>query len=453
MSERKRYPSDLTDERWALIEPVITAWKAAHRSVSGHQGGYEMREIVNAILYQCRTGCQWEYLPHDLPPRSAAYYYFARWRDDGTDQAIHDLLRWHAREKKGRKADPSLVVLDTQSVHAAASVPADTTGRDAGKKVPGRKRCLAVDVLGLVIAVVVLAASAHENTAGIALLDRVAANTATVSTALVDQGFKNSVVAHGATVGIDVQVVERNPADKGFVPQPKRWVVEQTFGILSFHRRLVRDYEHRLVQLGIARVLGDDRRDGPAADRHVRAIMAARVTTARTRAGTCWTRSTPASRPWPARPAQAQARIDELTARLRELNEAISDLQVTRKTLISLAGHDDGQPAAEPAGPPPVLPDHPAYQQILDRLRRPPPPPPGPRPVPGPGPADRAQEHREHPLQAQAPGQPRHPHRDRTRLVRPATPITRPAGLRPGHLTQPRRRKGHQPAKRPLSRL
>jgi transposase len=245
VSERKRYPSDLTDERWALIDPVITAWKAAHRSVSGHQGGYEMREIVNAILYQSRTGCQWDYLPHDLPPRSAAYYYFARWRDDGTDQAIHDLLRWHAREKKGRKADPSLVVLDTQSVHAAASVPADTTGKDAGKKVPGRKRCLAVDVLGLVVAVVVLAASAHENTAGIALLDRVA-RTGTVSKALVDQGFKSSVAAHGATMGIDVQVVERNPADRGFVPQPKRWVVEQTFGILSFHRRLVRDYEHRL---------------------------------------------------------------------------------------------------------------------------------------------------------------------------------------------------------------
>ncbi len=185
------------------------------------------------------------YPTHDLPPRSATYYYFARWRDDGTDQAIHDLLRWHAREKKGRKADPSLVVLDTQSVHCAASVPAATTGRDAGKKVPGRKRGLAVDVLGLVIAVVVLAASAHENTAGTALLDQVAESTPTVTTALAGQGFKNSVVAHGATRGIDVQVVERNPADKGFIPQAKRWVVEQTFGILSFHRRLVRDYEHK----------------------------------------------------------------------------------------------------------------------------------------------------------------------------------------------------------------
>ncbi len=246
MSERKRYPSDLTDERWALIEPVIAAWKAAHRSVSGHQGGYEMREIVNAILCQGRTGCQRDYLPHDLPPRSAACCYFARWRDDGTDQAIHDLLRWHAREKKGRRADPGLVVPDTQSVHAAASVPAGTTGMDAGKKVPGRKRCLAVDVLGLVVAVVVLAAPAHENAAGIALLDRVAAHTATVSKALAGQGFKNPVVAHGAAMGIDVQAVGRNPAGRGFVPQPERWVAEQTPGILSFHRRLVRDCEHRL---------------------------------------------------------------------------------------------------------------------------------------------------------------------------------------------------------------
>jgi transposase len=169
MSERKPYPSDLSDERWALIEPVITAWKAAHPSVSGHQGSYAMREIINTIFYQGRTGCQWDYLPHDLPPRSAVSCYFARWRDDGTDQAIHDLLRWQAREQRGRLADPSLVVPATQSVHAAAGVPASTTGNDAGKRVHGRKRGLAVDVLGLVVAVAVLAASAHENTAGIAL--------------------------------------------------------------------------------------------------------------------------------------------------------------------------------------------------------------------------------------------------------------------------------------------
>lgn len=206
-----------------------------------------MREIINTILYQNRTGCQWKYLPHDLPPKSAAYYYFAAWRDDGTDQTVHDLLRWQLRESRKRLADPSLVVLDTQSIHAAVGVPADTTGKDAAKRVPGRKRCLAVDVLGLVVEAVALPASAHDNDAGIALLNGVAAQTDTVKKALVDQGFRKSVVDHGATLGIDVEIVERNPADKGFVPQAKRWIVEQTNGILMFYRRLVRDYEHRLA--------------------------------------------------------------------------------------------------------------------------------------------------------------------------------------------------------------
>ncbi|MEC4021088.1 transposase, partial [Streptomyces sp. H27-D2] len=160
---------------------------------------------------------------------------------------VHDLLRWQLRESRKRLADPSLVVLDTQSIHAAVGVPADTTGKDASKKAPGRKRCLALDVLGLVVEVVVLPASAHDNAAGIALLNGVAAQAGTVRKALVDQGFKKSVVDHGRTLGIDVEIVERNPAEKGFVPQAKRWIVEQTNGILMFYRRLVRDYEHRLA--------------------------------------------------------------------------------------------------------------------------------------------------------------------------------------------------------------
>ncbi|WWM30848.1 transposase [Streptomyces acidiscabies] len=102
MSDRKPCKSDLSDERWALIEPVITAWKTKHPSVSGHQGNYEMREIVNALLYQSRTGCQWDYLPHDLPLPGAVKYYFYKWHDDGTDEVIHDLLRRQVRESRGR---------------------------------------------------------------------------------------------------------------------------------------------------------------------------------------------------------------------------------------------------------------------------------------------------------------------------------------------------------------
>jgi transposase len=245
VAERQPYPSDLPDEAWELIRPVITAWKTRHPSVSGHAGQYEIREIVNAILYQARTGCQWRYLPHDLPPKSAVYYYFARWRDDGTAETIHDLLRWQAREMRKRREDPTAVVLDSQTVRASVNAPKETTGLDPGKKSPGRKRGIATDVLGLIIAVVVVAASVHDNAIGIALLDKVAAAAPTVTKGWVDAGFKQAVVEHGARLGIDVEIVQREPGARGFTPEPKRWVVEQTFGTLLLHRRLVRDYETR----------------------------------------------------------------------------------------------------------------------------------------------------------------------------------------------------------------
>ncbi|HEU5427782.1 MAG TPA: IS5 family transposase [Actinocrinis sp.] len=242
MSERRGYYTDTTDEQWALVGPVITAWKAQHPSVSGHGGRYEMRAIVDAIFYQNRSGCQWSLLPREFPPASAVKYYFYRWRDEGLDQVIHDLLRAQVREKAGRTEDPSAVVLDTQSLHAAVNVPATATGKDANKKVPGIKRGLAVDVIGLVIAVVVMAASAQDNAVGTRLLDKVA-TVGTIAKAWVDQGFKTTVVEHGAEHGIDVEVVKRNPDDVGFVPQAKRWVVEQTNGTLMLDRRLVRCYE------------------------------------------------------------------------------------------------------------------------------------------------------------------------------------------------------------------
>lgn len=237
------YKSDVSDAQWALIGPVIMAWKVQHPSPTGHSGSYDYREIVNGIFYQNRTGCQWDYLPHDLPPPGAVKYYFYLWRDDGLDESIHDLLRAQVRERAGRAEDPSLVVADTQSLHAANNVPAATTGKDANKKVPGRKRGLAVDVIGLIIAVVVASAGLHDNVFGTRLLDKVAAKTPTVTTALVDQGFKSSVVEHGAGLGITVEIVQRNPDQTGFVPQPIRWRVEQTNGTLLLQRRLVREYE------------------------------------------------------------------------------------------------------------------------------------------------------------------------------------------------------------------
>lgn len=106
-----------------MIEPFLRVWKDKRVSPSGYDGRYDLREIVNALFYQNRTRCQWHLLPHDLPPWSAVYYYFGLWRADGTDQAIHHLLRGQAREKAGRAEDPSAVVLDTQSIRAGEPRP------------------------------------------------------------------------------------------------------------------------------------------------------------------------------------------------------------------------------------------------------------------------------------------------------------------------------------------
>ncbi len=202
---------------------MITAWKEERvaRSATGDPGACDLREVVNAIFYQNRTGCQWRYLPHDLPAWSAVFYYFTLWRQDGLDQRIQELMRCLVRERARRLEDPSLVIIDTQSVRAAAGVLKTTTGLDAHKKVSGRKGGLAVDVMGLFIGVVVLVVSAHDNTAGTALLDQAADRCGNrLEKALVDQG-------------------------KGFVPQPKRWIVEQVNGTLMLHRRLAREYDHR----------------------------------------------------------------------------------------------------------------------------------------------------------------------------------------------------------------
>ncbi len=132
------------------------------------------------------AGCPWSLLSNDLPPPWTVKYFFYRWRDDGLDQMICDLSRCRMRERAGRAEGPSLVVLDARSVHAADNVPAATTGKDAAKRVPGRKNGIAVDIIGLIIAVVLVAASVHDNQVGTALSSKAAASTGGVRTALVD---------------------------------------------------------------------------------------------------------------------------------------------------------------------------------------------------------------------------------------------------------------------------
>jgi transposase len=226
-----------------LIEPVLTRWRADRRGLAINQPVHDLREIVNAIFYVTRTGIAWEYLPHDFPPAKTVYDYYAKWEKDGTTELIHNRLRNQLREALGRDPAPTAAVIDAQSVKTSCNVRESEQGIDAAKKIKGRKRHIVTDALGLLLAVVVTAASVSDTAAGKDLIDVVAAEHPRVSKVWVDGGYQTGVWRRGAQYGIDVEVVTRGPSEKGFRVLPRRWVVERTFGWLMQHRRLARDYE------------------------------------------------------------------------------------------------------------------------------------------------------------------------------------------------------------------
>ncbi len=209
MTERAAYPSDLSDARWTLIAPRLTAWRQARTDagVGGRTAGHDLREIFNAILYVNRTGIAWRYLPHDFPPWQTVYGYFTAWTAEGLFAQLNYDLTGLARTKAGRRAEPSAGVIDTQSVKTSTNAPRATQGVDAGKKIVGRKRGIITDTLGLLLAVIVTAASASDNTIGINLLDQAKATHPTLAKTWVDAGFKKTVIELGATLGVDVETV------------------------------------------------------------------------------------------------------------------------------------------------------------------------------------------------------------------------------------------------------
>jgi len=245
MTPRPAYPSDLSDARWALIEPILAEWRKARidRRPTGKPAPTGLRDIFNAILYLNRTGIPWKYLPHDFPPHGTVYSYYAAWRDEGILARLGYELTGLARAKEGRSPEPTAAIIDTQSIKTSTNVPLTSQGTDAGKKIVGRKRGVITDALGLILAVTVSAASLSDNAIGIRLLDHAKKTYPTISKAWADTGFKNAAIEYGATIGIDVEVVPRNTQTRGFHVLKRRWVVERTLGWLMLHRRLARDYE------------------------------------------------------------------------------------------------------------------------------------------------------------------------------------------------------------------
>jgi len=236
------YPSDVTDEQWALIEPHIPVYPG------GRPRKTDVRDVLDAVLYILRTGCQWRFLPVDFPPKSTVWRYFDEWRQDGTLDTIHDLLRRKVRTMEKPYHPRTTAGVDSQSVDTTSG--GEQRGRDNAKDVDGRKRHIVVDSMGLLLAVLVTAASVDDGRAAPELFARLGGQpVGKVVRMYADAKYHNFDLYEWveANARWDLTIVRRPEGSEGWVKLPIRWTVERTFAWLGRCRRLSKDREKSVL--------------------------------------------------------------------------------------------------------------------------------------------------------------------------------------------------------------
>lgn len=245
---QQTYPTSLNDTEWAIIEQYLPEPQA--KGPGGRPREHPWRTLLNAIFYVVRAGCAWRLLPHDFPPWQTVYHYFRKWRTDGTWERVNHALGEAVRTRAGRETRPSAAIVDSQSVKTAEG--GDQRGYDAGKKIAGRKRHIVVDTLGLVLAVVVTAASVQDRDGARQVLQvlftRIKKSKFSrwcrLKLLWADGGYRGELLAWVKhTLGWTLEIVEKLTDQVGFQVLRKRWIVERTFAWLNRSRRLCKDYE------------------------------------------------------------------------------------------------------------------------------------------------------------------------------------------------------------------
>jgi transposase len=228
---------------WAVCEPLLPApaWLAGR---GGRPASHCMRDIVNAIRYLTHNGPVWRALPADFPPAGTVYWWAGKWQADGSAARMHDDLRERIRVASGRARQPTAAIIDSQSVKGSEMIARPRRGYDAGKKINGTKRHLAVDTIGLLLAVLVTAASVQDRDAARPLLWNLRRAFPTIRLAWADGGYAGKLVTWAKTrLRLVLEIVKRPDDLHTFQVLPRRWVVERTLSWITRHRRTVRDYE------------------------------------------------------------------------------------------------------------------------------------------------------------------------------------------------------------------
>jgi transposase len=274
-----RYPSDTSDEQWAVIEPLLPPVNPG-----GRPEKHPRRAVVDAILYVVRTGCAWRQLPADFPPWQTVYWYFVRWEQAKATEKILPVVRAQLRVAEGRDPEPSAGLIDSQTVKGADTVGCESRGYDAGKKVNGRKRFIVTDTLGLLLVVVVLTAGVQDRDGAKPVLLDTRLRTR-VRFVFADGAFAGRLLDWAHTILATTLHIVRKPAgQRGFAVIPRRWAVERTFAWLPAHRRLARDSERHpatseamIRWAAINTITRRIARGGPATRQHRRTFPAARL--------------------------------------------------------------------------------------------------------------------------------------------------------------------------------